>query len=55
MKMSSNAVKHRAADVAVVVLGLCADNCVGRGRTEDEGVDRVRTGLPGVRKLPRST
>jgi hypothetical protein len=40
----------KAADVAVVVLGLCADNCVGRGRTEDEGVDRVVTTLPGAQQ-----
>ena len=30
----------KAADVAVVMVGLCADNCVGRGRTENEGNDR---------------
>ena len=40
----------KAADVAVVVLGLCADNCIGRGRTEDEGVDRVVTTLPGAQQ-----
>ena len=30
----------KAADVAVVMVGLCADHCVGRGRTENEGNDR---------------
>ena len=32
------------------MLGLCADNCVGRGRTEDEGVDRSITTLPGAQQ-----
>eukprot|EP01045_Picozoa_sp_COSAG04_P035689 COSAG04_NODE_8349_length_987_cov_1.248874_2_plen_201_part_01 len=30
----------KAADVAVVMVGLCADHCAGKGRTENEGNDR---------------
>lgn len=30
----------KAADVAVVMIGLCADHCFGNGRTENEGDDR---------------
>ena len=44
----------KAADVAVVVVGGCADHCVGTGRTkggsEDEGYDRGRIGLPGAQE-----
>ena len=47
----------RAADVAVVMVGLCADHCVGNGRTENEGNDRGpggsgwhTLGLPGAQE-----
>ena len=47
----------RAADVAVVMVGLCADHCVGQGRTENEGNDRGpegsgwhTLGLPGAQE-----
>lgn len=30
----------QAADVAIVMVGLCADHCAGNGRTENEGNDR---------------
>ena len=47
----------RAADVAVVMVGLCADHCAGNGRTENEGNDRGpggsgwhTLGLPGAQE-----
>jgi beta-glucosidase len=46
----------KAADVAVVMVGLCADHCAGNGRTENEGNDRVNgtgwhtLGLPGAQE-----
>lgn len=46
-----------AADVAVVMVGLCADHCAGHGRTENEGNDRGprgsgwhTLGLPGAQE-----
>jgi beta-glucosidase len=45
----------KAADIAVVMVGLCADNCDkeggGNGRgIEDEGFDRGRIALPGAQE-----
>lgn len=47
----------KAADVAVVMVGLCADHCAGKGRTENEGNDRGpggsgwhTLGLPGAQQ-----
>ena len=47
----------KAADVAVVMVGLCADHCAGKGRTENEGNDRGpggsgwhTLGLPGAQE-----
>jgi len=47
----------KAADVAVVMVGLCADHCAGNGRTENEGNDRGPQGsgwhdlgLPGAQQ-----
>eukprot|EP00656_Telonema_subtile_P009230 TRINITY_DN14333_c0_g2_i1.p1 TRINITY_DN14333_c0_g2~~TRINITY_DN14333_c0_g2_i1.p1 ORF type:complete len:947 (-),score=234.31 TRINITY_DN14333_c0_g2_i1:226-3066(-) len=47
----------KQADVAVVMVGLCADHCVGNGRTENEGNDRGPAGsgwhtlgLPGAQE-----
>lgn len=47
----------KAAEVAVVMVGLCADHCTGNGRTENEGNDRGPNGtgwkdlgLPGAQQ-----
>ena len=41
----------RAADVAIVMIGLCADHCAGRS-VEDEGFDRGgrSLGFPGAQQ-----
>ena len=46
----------RAADVAIVMVGLCADHCSGGKGVEDEGFDRLCSpgghclGLPGAQE-----
>ena len=47
----------KASDIAVVMVGLCADHCAGHGRTENEGNDRGpggsgwhTLGLPGAQQ-----
>ena len=40
----------KAADVAVVMVGLCADKCDNGKGIEDEGYDRDRLALPGAQE-----